>query len=64
MGIWFSLPTENKENQISVKVLPESIKTESEKIPLRHRPTCLSTDIEQGITEIQENARVYDTKSA
>ena len=64
MGMWFSHPNEIKENSNSAKVSPESIKTEPEQIPLRHRPTCLSTDIEQGITEAQENGRADDTKSA
>jgi hypothetical protein len=64
MGMWFSHPNETKENSNSAKVLPESNKSESGQILIRHRPTCLSTDIEQGITEAQENGRADDTKSA
>ena len=63
MGMWFSLPNDNKENHGSAKVLPESIKTVPEKVMIRHRPTCLSTDIESGLTEVQENLVQPDTKS-
>ena len=64
MGMWFSFPSENKENSSSAKVLPESTKSESGKILIRHRPTCLSTDLEKGVTDGSENAPVDDTISA
>jgi hypothetical protein len=64
MGMWFSLPNDNKETLGSARVLPESIKTEPEKIMIRHRPTCLSTDIESGLAESQENAPAINTNPA
>jgi hypothetical protein len=47
----------------SVKVLPESYKSNEEKIIIRHRPTCYSADLEKGITESTENFVQPDTKS-
>lgn len=53
MGAWFS---SNAVNSIQ----PE--KTNEIKIMIRHRPTCLSNDIEQGIAEEQDNLVKTDTK--
>ena len=65
MGAWFSSNTlANEEIKASAKVLPEPITKVENKIPIRHRPTCLSTDLETGITEAQENVLLHDTKSS
>ena len=59
MGSWGSVPAKKTEVN-SAKVLPE-VKQETKVIILRHRPTCLSTDIEQGLTESTENPQNVDT---
>ena len=60
MGGFFSSATSQNN---SVKVLPESYKSNEEKIIIRHRPTCYSADLEKGTTESTENFVQPDTKS-
>ncbi len=45
MGAWFS--SESVKTNKVADVLPP--KPEDNKIPIRHRPTCLSADIEAGM---------------
>lgn len=64
MGALFSSCAEVKEPSTdSAKVLPETQKDVDGKIMIRHRPTCLSTDIERGVTEVPENLVQPATKS-
>jgi hypothetical protein len=62
MGIWYSSP--------SKVVFPEQTKVEPTAAPtaepdrrilIRHRPTCLSTELEKGVAELQEKAASADT---
>ena len=60
MGIWYSSP--------SKVVFPETVsaaapKTEEQKVLIRHRPTCLNSDLEEGITEVNEKRAANDTKA-
>lgn len=58
MGALFSSSSPrivNQSDTASAKVLPE--------IMIRHRPTCLSTDLEKGILDVEENLVQPDTKS-
>ena len=65
MGALFSSSSKvvDEPNVGSAKVLPETQKDSNGKIMIRHRPTCLSTDIESGLTESQENLVQPATKS-
>jgi len=65
MGGLFSLQQRQQVNisTNSAKVLPEYQKSDVTQIMIRHRPTCLSTDLEKGITETEENFVQPDTKS-
>jgi hypothetical protein len=62
MGIWFSFPSQTT-NEAVAKVSPEVQRDPEMKILIRHRPTCLSTDLEAGISEVAENAVAVDTKT-
>ena len=63
MGIWFSSPNKVIDEVPGAAVVPEtSTLANGNQIIIRHRPTCLSTDLDIGFTDIQEKAISDDKK--
>lgn len=73
MGIWFSSPNKifDEQNVERTKVeqtkeeerTPESSPVTIPTVMIRHRPTCLSTELNVGFPEVQENSNTNDTKA-
>lgn len=59
MGIWHSTSKNVVIPETNVGTAPR----ETEKIPIRHRPTCVNSDIEAGLTELNEKQVADDTKT-
>lgn len=59
MGIWYSTP----KNVVSPDTNMGTAPRETEKIPMRHRPTCINSDIEAGLAELNEKQASDDTKT-
>ena len=59
MGLWYSTPKNVVFPEKETGVAPR----DSEKIPIRHRPTCVNSDIEVGITEETEKHTGEHTKT-
>ncbi len=64
MGIWYSSPNKIVYPETGAAAPEVKVETPAErKVLIRHRPTCVNTDLEEGITEVQENRAATGTNA-
>jgi len=72
MGMWFSSPNKifdeqnveaAKTDQTKEERAPESMPATIPTVMIRHRPTCLSTELNVGFAEAKENSNTNDTNA-